>query len=178
MRGFHDRRIPSKGRTAMSGALKLEFAPLTVPPKGVLIWFCEEGLKFGSAARRIVEPTGDLIARAAAAGRVKGKNGSALGIVAAAGRAVRGLLGVGVGEGGKGRDLKAQDFVKLGGTAIGKTPTAASEATIVADLPGGALKPDRIADLALGVQLRAYAFDRYKTKRKEGEEKPTQVKVA
>ena len=44
----------------MSGALKLEFAPLTVPPKGVLILFCEEGLKFGSAARRIVEPTGDL----------------------------------------------------------------------------------------------------------------------
>jgi leucyl aminopeptidase len=158
----------------MSGALKLEFAPLTVSPKGVLILFCEEGLKFGSAARRIMEPTGDLIARAAAADRFKGKNGSALDIVAPTGLAASRLLVIGVG---KARDLKAQDFVKLGGTAIGKTPTAASEATIVADLPGGALKPDRIADLALGVQLRAYAFDRYKTKRKEGEEKPTQVKV-
>ena len=39
--------------------------------------------------------------------------------------------------------------------------------TIIADLPGGALKPDRVADLALGVQLRAYTFDRYKTKRKD-----------
>ena len=52
---------------------------------------------------------------------------------------------------------------------MGKIPAAAGDATILVDLPGGALKPDRIADLALGVQLRAYAFDRYKTKRKEAE---------
>ena len=39
------------------------------------------------------------------------------------------------------------------------------------------MKPDRIADLALGVRLRAYSFDRYKTKRKEGEENATEVKV-
>ena len=34
--------------------------------------------------------------------------------------------------------------------------------------------------MALGVQLRAYVFDRYKTKRKEGEEPPAkpQVKIA
>ena len=35
---------------------------------------------------------------------------------------------------------------------------------------GRASKPERAADLALGVRLRAYWFDRYKTKRKEGEE--------
>jgi hypothetical protein len=28
-------------------ALKLEFAPLSTPPKGVLVVFCDEGLKFG-----------------------------------------------------------------------------------------------------------------------------------
>ena len=38
----------------MSGALKLEFAPLAAPAKGVLVLFCEEGLKFGRAfANRI-----------------------------------------------------------------------------------------------------------------------------
>jgi leucyl aminopeptidase len=157
----------------MSGALKLEFAPLTAPPKGVLILFCEEGLKFSSAARRIIEPTGDLITRAAAADRFKGKNAAALDIVAPAGLDVPRLIVIGVG---KARGLKGQDFVKLGGIAMGKVP-AAGEATIVADLPGGAIKPDRLADLALGVQLRAYAFDRYKTKRKEGEEKPGQITV-
>jgi leucyl aminopeptidase len=158
----------------MSGALKLEFAPLTAPAKGVLILFCEEGLKFGSAARRIIESTGDLITRAAAADRFKGKNGAALDIVAPGGLDVPRLVVLGVG---KARDLRGQDFVKLGGAAMGKVPAAAGEASIVADLPGGAIKPDRLADLALGVQLRAYAFDRYKTKRKEGEEKPGQIKV-
>ena len=38
-------------------------------------------------------------------------------------------------------------------------------------MPGGALKPEQAAELALGARLRAYAFDRYKTKRKEGEER-------
>jgi leucyl aminopeptidase len=158
----------------MSGAVKLEFAPFSAPAKGVLVLFCEEGLKFGSVTRRAIDPTGDLIARAAAADRFKGKNGSALDIIAPPGLDVPRLVVVGVG---RARDLKAQDFVKLGGIAMGKLPGSATEATVIADLPGGAIKPDRIADLALGARLRAYAFERYKTKRKEGEEKPTEVKV-
>ncbi len=39
------------------------------------------------------------------------------------------------------------------------------------------MKPERVADIALGVRLRAYAFDRYKTKRKEDEERADEVKV-
>ena len=84
------------------------------------------------------------------------------------------LVVVGVG---KARDLKAQDFVKLGGIVMGRIPAAASEATVIADLPGGPIKPDRVADIALGMQLRAYAFERYKTKRKDGEEKASETKV-
>ena len=158
----------------MSGALKLGFAPFSVSAKGVLVLFCEEGLKFGSAARRAIEPTGDLVTRAAAADRFKGKSGSALDLIAPPGLGVSHLIVVGVG---KARELKAQDFVKLGGIAMGKIPAAAKDATIIADLPGGAIKPDRIAAIALGVQLRAYAFERYKTKRKEGEEKAAEVKI-
>jgi leucyl aminopeptidase len=158
----------------MPGALKLEFASFATPAKGVLIVFCEDGLKFGSAARRAIEPTGDLVTRAAAADRFKGKNGAVLDIVAPLGLEVSRLVVIGVG---KARELKAQDFVKLGGIAMGKIPAAAGEAVIVADLPGSGIKPERIADIALGVELRAYTFDRYKTKRKEGEEKAAQIKV-
>jgi len=60
---------------------------------------------------------------------------------------------------------------------MGKLPANANNATIFAELPGGALKPDQAADLAQGVQLRAYAFDRYKTKRKEGEDAPKNRKL-
>jgi leucyl aminopeptidase len=159
----------------MSTTLNLEFAPFATPAKGVLIVFCEEGLKFGSAARKILEPTGDLVTRAAATERFKGKNGATLDILAPAGLDVSRLVIVGAG---KARDLKARDVVKLGGVAMGKIPSSATAATIVADLPGGTFKPERAADLALGVRLRAYAFDLYKTKHKEGEEPAKQVDVA
>jgi leucyl aminopeptidase len=157
----------------MPGALKLGFTPFATPPKGVLVVFCEEGVKFGSAVRKMLEPAEDLVARAAEADRFKGKNGATLDLLAPSGLEVPRLIVVGVG---KARELKAQDFVKLGGIAMGKIPGAATEATIVADLPG-ALKPERIADLALGVELRAYAFDRYKTKRKD-DEKAAEVAVS
>src|SRR5437588_5675281 len=159
----------------MSGALKLEFAAISAPVRGILIMFCGEGLKFGAAAQAILRPCGDLVTRAAAAARFKGKNGSTLDILAPAGLAVPRLVIVGAG---KGSDLKREAFVKLGGVAMGQVPAAAAEATIVADLPGGTVKPERAADIALGVRLRAYVFDRYKTKRKEEDERPKEVKVA
>ena len=127
----------------MSGALKLEFAPLATPAQGVLVLFCEDGLKFGSAALRAIKQTGDLVTRAAAADRFKGKNGSALDIVAPLGLEATRLVVVGVG---KARDLKTRDFVKLGGAVMGRIPAAAGEATILVDLPGG-VAPRRPQDL-------------------------------
>src|SRR5207244_11056518 len=48
---------------------------------------------------------------------------------------------------------------------------------IFAELADGALKPDRVADIVLGATLRAYSFDLYKTKRKEGEDAPAKTQV-
>jgi len=158
----------------MADARKLGFVPFGTPFKGVLIIFCEEGLKLGPATRKALAPAGDLVERVASAERFTGKSGSALDIVAPAGLSATRLVVLGVGQG---RRLKAQDFVKLGGTAMGKVPSAATQAVIFAELSGGALKPDQAAEVALGVQLRAYVFDRYKTKRKEGEEPPAKPQV-
>jgi leucyl aminopeptidase len=162
----------------MSDAPKLDFAPFSAPPKGVLIVFCEDGLKLGPATRKALASSGDLVQRAAAADRFTGKNGSALEIIAPAGIAASRLVVVGVGKAGK---LRSRDFVKLGGVARGKIPNAATDATIVAELAGGAVKPehaaDMAADMAYGARLRSYAFDRYKTKRKEGEEPPAKTNI-
>ena len=158
----------------MAADLKLAFGPLERPAAGTLIVFCEEGVKLGAGTRKLLGPAGDVVARAAAADRFKGKNGAVLDVVAPAGLDVSRLVVVGAG---KLRELKARDYVKLGGVAMGRVPAAEGVVTVVADLPGGAFTPGRIADLALGVRLRAYAFDRYKTKRKEGEEKVKEVKV-
>src|SRR3954469_16365778 len=158
----------------MADARKLVFSAFATPAKGVLVLFCEEGLKFGPAARKALAPTGDLVQRAAAAERFTGKSGSALDIVAPAGLPVTRLVVIGAGKAGK---LKTQDFVKLGGGARGRVPAAAAEATIFAELGGGALKSEQAAELALGAHLRAYTFDLYKTKRKEGEDPPAKTKI-
>ena len=158
----------------MADARKPGFAPFSAAPKGVLILFCEEGLKFGPASRKALARTGDLVKRAAAADRFTGKSGSTLDIVAPSGLGLPRLVVMGMGRASK---LKAQDFVKLGGAAMGKVPSSATEATILAESAGGALRPEQTADLALGVQLRAYSFERYKTKRKEGEEPPAETRV-
>ena len=150
------------------------FAPFSASPKGVLILFCNDGLKFGPAARKLLTPTGDLVQRAAPVDRFTGKSGSALDIVAPAGLTVTRLVVIGVGKAGK---RSSADFLKLGGIARGKVPSVATEATIVTEFASGALRPDQVADLALGATLRAYSFDRYKTKRREGEDKPADTRI-
>ncbi len=158
----------------MADVRKLAFAPFAPPAKGVLIVFCEDGVKFGPATRKVLAPAGDLVQRSAAADRFTGKAGTALEIVAPAGLSVARLTVMGIG---KAKKLKSQDFVKLGGAAMGKVPSRAEQATIFAELSGGSLKPDQAAEIALGTQLRAYVFDRYKTKRKEGEDQPIKVEL-
>src|SRR5207247_227337 len=95
-------------------------------------------------------------------------------IVAPAGLPVARLAILGVGKAGK---LKMQDLVKLGGAAMGKVPSRAEEVVIFAEFVGGSLKPDQAAEIALGTQLRGYVFDRYKTKRREGEEAPAKPQI-
>jgi len=157
----------------MPESLSFGFIPFA-RPKGVLVAFCAENLKFGTATRKALSPVDDLLRRVAAADRFTGKNGSAIEIVAPSGLDVPRLVVVGTGKGG---ELKPQDIVKLGGVAMGKIPAAAAEATILAEFASGALKGDQAAALALGAQLRAYAFDRYKTKRKDDEKRPDKATV-
>lgn len=158
----------------MADAMRIGFGPVTMPGKGVLIVFCDDGLKLGPATRRLLGAATGLVQRAAEADHFTGKSGSALELVAPEGLKIARLVVVGIG---KPKDIKAADVLKLGGAAMGRVPSAVGEATIVAEYPTGAMDADTVADLALGARLRAYVFDRYKTKRKEGEEKPLAAKV-
>jgi leucyl aminopeptidase len=158
----------------MSEASKLGFSDFTAPAKGALVVFCDDKLAFGEASKRLLGEAAAFVKRAAAADRFSGKAGRTLDLVAPPGLQVSRLVVVGVG---KAKDLKPFDVVKLGGKAVGKVPQSFAEVTLVADLPAGPMKPDQAADLALGAQLSRYAFDRYKTKRKDDEEKSALAKV-
>ncbi len=43
----------------------IAFVPFATPSSGVLVVFCDEGLKLGSNTRRLLGPAADLVARAA-----------------------------------------------------------------------------------------------------------------
>jgi leucyl aminopeptidase len=153
----------------MPAALKLGFGPFAAPAKGVFVVFCDDHRKFGTATAKALGRAAALVERAAKAENFTGKSGSALELALPEGLKADRLVVIGAG---KTAGLTAKDWANLGGMAMGKLPKSATDATIFADLPSGALRPQAAAELAQGVRLRAYAFDRYKTKRKEGEEPP------
>ena len=154
----------------MSLKLNIEFDRFKAPAKGVLIVLCDDALKMGSATRKLLGGAADLVARAAEADGFTGKSGATLDIIAPAGLKASRLVVIGCG---KSADLKPKDFLKLGGVAAGKVPSSAKQVTVVAELPAGPIPPDAVAGIAVGATLRTYAFDRYKTKKKEGEDKRT-----
>ena len=157
----------------MTDRLKIGFTALN-RIGGVLVAFSNDGLKAGPATQKALAPIGDLQRRAAAADRFTGKIASTLTIIAPTGLDTPRLVVIGAG---KERDLRDRDLVRLGGVVVGGVPATAGEVTVLAEFAGGALKAEQIAQLALGARLRAYRFDRYKTKRKEGDEHAEKVEL-
>jgi len=151
----------------MPDAVKVGFVPFSTAPRGVLVIFSDDTLKFGTATRNRLGAAADLVRRAADTNRFKGKSGSTLDLLAPKGLKVSRLIVVGAG---KLSAIKDNDFLKLGGAAAGKLQAGNDAATIIAELPTGAMTPVQAATVASGVRLRAYRFDRYKTKKKDGED--------
>jgi leucyl aminopeptidase len=153
----------------VTAAPKLGFGSFAAPSKGVLIVLSDDALSLGSATRKVLGKAADLVQRAAKAERFTGKSATSLDLLLPEGLKVDRLVVLGVG---KSSEFKAKDALKLGGAAMGKTPRSAAEVTVFAELPSGSLDAEQTADLAQGFILRAYAFDRYKTKQKDEEKTP------
>ena len=156
----------------MAADLKLGFAPFRAPSWGILVVFCDDSLNIGAATRKILGKVADSLSKAAAAEHFTGKSGAVLDIVLPADLNVSRLTVIGTG---KTNGLKSKDFLKLGGAAAGKLPRLGGDAMVVADLPDGPMGADAVADLAAGAKLRAYKFERYKTRRKDDEDKQGSV---
>ncbi|MGH6838112.1 MAG: leucyl aminopeptidase, partial [Methylocella sp.] len=145
-------------------------------PARTLVIFMGKDFAFGAATRRLIGDRGEaLIKKAAAAVKFKGKALTALDLVAPAGLAAERLVVVGTGGDGDGENgedqLKKQppppDHAGLGGFVMGKLGHSAS-ATVAFDPPRPPKDPARAAaEFLLGMRLRDYRFDLYKTKKNE-----------
>jgi leucyl aminopeptidase len=159
----------------MSDAAKIGFVPLSTAPRPVLIVFCDDKLAFGAATKTALGSAVNLVRTAAAEAGFKGKRFSMLGILVPAGLKVTRLVVIGCG---KTSDLSDNDLTRLGGAAAGTLRHDTQAITIMADLPDGPMKPAQAVDVAAGVRLRRYRFDRYKTKKKDDDKKPVTVAVS
>jgi leucyl aminopeptidase len=142
-----------------------------------LVVFAGADLALGEAAKTLLAPAADQIARAAAYAKFTGKSGSALEILAPAG--VPGasrllLLGTAAaGDNGQSDKKDAEkpqavdEFLTLGGQTMGKLGAGAN-AVVLLDPPRAPADAGAAAgQFALGATLRAYKFDQYKTKKKK-----------
>ena len=150
----------------MASDVKLSFVKFAAPAGGIAIAFVDADLTLGSRTAAALPGLHDLIRRAATADNFRGKALATLDLLAPAGLDLARVLVVGLG---KAEDAAKLDWARLGGAAIGKIPASAGAATIFLERPDGLPQPAQAADFCLGVRLRAYSFERYKTKKKEGE---------
>ena len=79
---------------------------------------------------------------------------------------------------GKPSALEAIDFIKCGGKLASKVSAGTEGVTVIAETSSGAMKAHQAAGLASGIRLRAYRFDRYKTKKKEDDNAPLKAQFS
>jgi leucyl aminopeptidase len=147
----------------MADSLKIDFQAHGAVGAGDLIVFVGENLKPTPAVAKQIGPKAvDLIAKAAAAENFKGKAKSTMSITAPSALPVDRL--VVIGTGGEKEQSKI-DWAQVGGIVAGRVTGKA--ATAVLDIPGVDVTPEAVSDMILGMHLRRYSFDRYKTKKDE-----------
>ncbi len=139
--------------------LQISFAAPASPHDGALVLLLEDEASLTGIAAAANDATDGAIARALVAAEFKGKAGKTTTILAP-GRFSR-VIAVGLGK-----DLKQLGAEQAGGhavAALSREPSAVVDAS--------RLTPENAAAVALGAVLRAWRFDRYRTKDKP-EDKP------
>ncbi len=150
----------------MADGIRIAFRSLSSSGSGDLVVFVGDDLALSPAAAKAIGKAGsELVARAAASERFKGKSQSAMTLAVPAGIDADRLVVIGLGSE---NDRAKIDWTILGGYTTGKV--SGRTARVLLDWPGLAAAPADIGDFATGARLRSYSFDPYKTKKKSDAE--------
>jgi len=153
----------------MADRAEIKFTKLEAPDSGSVVLLTDNKLKLGPLSAALEEAAGGPFSRAAAAAKFKGAATKSLQILAPGGSDLDRIAFLGIGDPAK---LTAQDWLKFGGS-IPPAVGGAAATTVVLERPDGeAVSAQEAADVALGITLRTYSFDKYKTKKKDDEEAP------
>ena len=156
--------------------MQIGFAAPSLTGTGALIIGAFEGSGSTGAAAEADKAMGGALKRAQTVTRFAGKRGQVVEILAPAGLKASRVLLVGLG---KVAELDHHAAERIGANAVARFFTNGEKELVFAfDLPKGTkLKADTFAaHLALGAKLRSYAFNKYRTKKRE-EYEPTLASV-
>ncbi len=150
----------------MAERVDIEFVRLKAPEAGSAVLLTDQSLKLGAVGAALEQAAGGRFARAAAAAKYQGKALKTLQLLAPGGVDLDRIVVVGLGDTAK---LCAYDWLKLGGTIAGSVAGEAAATILLERADGEPVTPDQAADVALGIAMRSYGFEKYKTKKKDDE---------
>jgi len=153
----------------MPQQIVIKTAALPVPATATLVLYAAEAEAPQGASGQLWGATELDWAKASTAGSFKGKQGQVLDIVAPKGIEAQRLLVLGSGKPAEdGATPSATQWADRGGSLVGKLlGLRVTEAAVVLDGPEAT--PQNVAELAAGMMLRHYKFDKYKTRKKDAE---------
>jgi leucyl aminopeptidase len=150
----------------MSGAVKIAFGSLSAPKGSALVIFVGADMRPAASVTAQFGDLEPLIRAAAKASNFRAAERTSLDILAPTGLDASRLFVIGVAPGKENAPI---DFITLGGFAFGKV-TGAKRVEVAFEAPSGTWDGAAAADFALGLRLRGYRFDKYKTRKKDSED--------
>jgi leucyl aminopeptidase len=129
----------------------------------VVLGLSGEG-KFSNAD--VIDPAGSF-AKAARIAKYKLGKFSKLDMLTPGGAPVDRVIVIGLGKSG---DVTSHDWLKAGGVAGAALDQSEGKVSVHLDAPGLLVTPKAAADFALGMLLRSYRFDKYKSAKDDGDE--------
>jgi leucyl aminopeptidase len=154
--------------------MKISFAAPRTPRSGTIVCAVMEDRKLSPMAEGLDKASGGTIKRAIAASRFTGRSDDSLTVLAPAKLDVTRILLIGVG---KPAAAERSAWQNRGGVILALLNAAGEQsAAIVVDVLKGQDAVRAAADLAYGMRLRSYRFDKYRTKEKP-EQKPSLKEV-
>ncbi|MEO6015534.1 MAG: leucyl aminopeptidase [Devosia sp.] len=155
----------------MAQNLVIQTAPLGLSPTDLLIIYAGEGMALRGMAADAWGKTGLDFARVAAAAGFSGKPGQLMLFPGPTGLEAKRLMVLGSGKMDPDKPAVATVWSDRGGSLMAKVPADIASVSVVLDAHEA--MPAAVAELAAGIRLRQYKFDKYKSKKKDEEGGPT-----
>ncbi len=148
--------------------MKISFAAPRLPKSGTIVVFASEGRKLSLTGKALDKTSGGALSRAMESSRFTGRALETLAVLAPAKLGGANVLLVGSGK----SDDEPGCWQNRGGVILAQLNAAGEKSAVVAVDRPGKEESKIAAELAFGARMRAYRFDKYRTKEKP-EQKPS-----